>query len=143
MYKLIDPFDGKTIGFSELKIEDEAVVKTWVDASGIRQFEKRYAACEETADTPTTLFAAEEWLTIQGYSSMRLVTLLDLENKLHAASRNSPKLTATRTWINGILAAFIEHDSHRDNWPPAPFGFQETTTEAFATLTASHHDLIP
>jgi hypothetical protein len=79
---------------------------------------------------------AEEWLTIQGYTSIQLVTLLDLENKLAAASKNSPKLTATRTWIDSILSAFIENDSQRDNWPPAPFGFQETTTEAFAALTA-------
>ena len=80
--------------------------------------------------------SAEEWLTIQGYTSIQLVTLLDLENRLAAASKNSPKLTATRTWIDSILSAFIENDSQRDNWPPAPFGFQETTTEAFAALTA-------
>ena len=79
---------------------------------------------------------AEEWLTIQGYTSIQLVTILDLENKLATASKNSPKLTATRTWIDSILSAFIENDSQRDNWPPAPFGFQETTTEAFAALTA-------
>ena len=51
MYKLIDPFDGKTLGFSQLKIDDEAVVKTWIDESGVRQFEKRFAACEETDDS--------------------------------------------------------------------------------------------
>jgi hypothetical protein len=136
MYKLIDPFDGKTLGFSELKIEDEAVLRTWTDDSGQRQFETRFALCEESTDqAPCANFSAEKWLEQQGFTSVCLVTLLDLESKLIAAGRKSPKLASVRAWINTVLSGFIEDDSPRSDWPPAPFDFQETTAEAFALLT--------
>lgn len=77
---------------------------------------------------------AEEWLSSQGYSSMRLVTLLDLENQLSAVLGSSPKLTAVRAWINGILATFIQNPAPRADWPPAPFTFEETTQEAWLAL---------
>jgi hypothetical protein len=80
------------------------------------------------------LFGAEEWLANQGYSSVRLVTLLDLENQLASILGNSPKLTAVRAWINGILAAFIQTPAPKNDWPSAPFSFEETTAEAFAAL---------
>lgn len=78
---------------------------------------------------------AEEWLAVQGYSSIRLVTLLDLEHQIAAASKSSPKLTSVRAWINGILAAFVQDPTPKSDWPPAPFTFEETTQEAFGTLT--------
>jgi len=81
------------------------------------------------------LFGAEEWLANQGYSSVRLVTLLDLENQLASILGNSPKLTAVRAWINGILAAFIQNPAPKNDWPSAPFSFEETTAEAFAALS--------
>lgn len=79
-------------------------------------------------------FTAEEWLQNQGYSSMRLVTLLDLENQLASVLGSSPKLTAVRTWINGILATFIQNPAPRADWPAAPFTFEETTQEAWLAL---------
>ena len=81
-------------------------------------------------------FAAEEWLSSQGYSSMRLVTLLDLENQLASVLGNSPKLTAVRTWINGVLATFIQNPAPRADWSAAPFSFEETTQEAFSALNS-------
>jgi hypothetical protein len=78
---------------------------------------------------------AEEWLAIQGYTAIRLVALLDLEGKLAAAGKTSDKLAAVRAWINGILGAFAMDPAPRNDWTPAPFGFEETTAEAFAVLT--------
>jgi hypothetical protein len=82
-----------------------------------------------------SLFTAEEWLSSQGFSSMRLVTLLDLENQLASVLGNSPKLTAVRAWINGILATFVQDPTPKSDWPAAPFTFEETTQEAFALLS--------
>jgi hypothetical protein len=82
-----------------------------------------------------TQVTAEEWLALQSYSSIRLVTLLDLENKLAAAGKTSPKLNTARTWINGILAAFVQDPTPKSDWPAAPHTFEETTQEAFAVLT--------
>jgi hypothetical protein len=136
MYKLIDPFDGKTLGFSELKIEDEAVLRTWTDDSGQRQFETRFALCEETTEEILSVnLSAEQWLEQQGFTSVRLVALLDLESKLAASGRSSPKLASVRAWINSGLSGFVADASPRSDWPPAPFDFQETTAEAFAMLT--------
>ena len=136
MYKLIDPFDGKTLGFSELKIDDEAVLRTWTDDSGERQFETRYALCEETsAQLNSQSFSAEQWLERHGFTSVGLITLLALESQLTSTNRNSPKLSSVRSWINTVLCGFVADASSRSDWPPAPYDFQETTAEAFAKLT--------
>jgi len=90
---------------------------------------------EEAPNTPT--HTAEEWLSLSGFSSIRLVTLLDLENQLAASERVSEKLVNVRAWINSILAAYIQTPSPRSDWPQPPFTFQETTAEAFAELTAA------
>ncbi len=85
--------------------------------------------------TPSSSYTAERWLDSQGYSSIRLITLLDLENQLASVLGNSPKLTAVRAWINGILAAFVQDPTPKIDWPAAPHTFEETTQEAFALLS--------
>jgi hypothetical protein len=77
---------------------------------------------------------AEKWLEHEGFSSIRVITLLDLENKIAAVNKTSPKLTAVRAWINGILATFVQAPTPKNDWPPAPFSFEETTQEAFTVL---------
>jgi hypothetical protein len=83
-----------------------------------------------------TQLTAEEWLSSQGFSSIRLITLLDLENKLTAANKSSAKLAIVRGWINGILAAFVQDPTPKSDWTAAPHTFEETTQEAFAALAA-------
>lgn len=90
---------------------------------------------EETPTPPA--HTAEEWLSLRGFSSIQLVTLLDLENQLASAERVSEKLVNVRAWINGILAAYVQNPSPRFDWPQPPFTFQETTAEAFAELSAA------
>lgn len=79
-------------------------------------------------------FTAEEWLALQGYSSIQLVALMDTENKLHGAEKTSAKLTAVRAWIDGILASFIQNPTSQSGWPSAPFTFEEAVQEAFSLL---------
>lgn len=110
----------------------------WREGDRVVAYKFSYGSIESEniplTDFPPESVTAEEWLSAQGYSSMRLVTLLDLENQLASVLGNSPKLIAVRTWINGVLATFIQNPAPRSNWPPAPFTFEETTQEAWLAL---------
>ncbi len=79
-------------------------------------------------------YSADEWLTSQGYNSVILITLLDLENKLKEQNKNSSKLASVRSWINGILSGYIANPEPKNNWPERPFNPQETVAEAFSVL---------
>jgi hypothetical protein len=79
---------------------------------------------------------AEEWLQFKGYTSLRLLTLLDLEGKLAAAGKSSPKVNSVRGWINGILAEFATNPADKLFWDEPPFTFEETVQEALAELSA-------
>ncbi len=80
-------------------------------------------------------FTADEWLANQGYNSVILIALLDLENKLKEQNKNSFKLTSARNWINEILSEYVLNSEPKNNWQQAPFTPQETVTEAFAVLS--------
>lgn len=128
MYKLTDPFSGGLIGFSELPCTDKIIDRITQEARDI--------ICELTSEVAAPAFTAEQWLDARGFNSTRLVTLLDLESQLKAASATSPKLAGARMWINGILASFLQSPVPRSDWPEPPFNFEETTQEAFAALTS-------
>ena len=79
-------------------------------------------------------YSADEWLTNQGYNSVILITLLDLENKLKEQNKSSSKLTSVRSWINGILSEYIANPEPKNDWSVCPFNPQETIAEAFTQL---------
>lgn len=79
---------------------------------------------------------AEEWLNFKQYTSLRLLTLLDLESKLTAAGKSSPKVTAVRAWINGILAEYAMDQSDKLFWGDPPYTFEETVQEALSILNS-------
>lgn len=82
-----------------------------------------------------SLYTAEQWLANVGFTPLRLLTCLDLENKLNAMSLVSPKLNAVRQWIDQItLIAAPDPDSRRSDWPDSPFSFAEASGEALAIL---------
>lgn len=76
--------------------------------------------------------SAEAHIESQGYPAMRLVTLMDLESKLAQAGKTSPKLATVRSWLNTILGAFAANPEPRNDWPAAPFSFEEAVQEAVA-----------
>lgn len=78
--------------------------------------------------------SAEGWLVLKGYGPMQLVGLLDMESRLRAAGKSSPKMALVRAWIDTLTAAFLQSPNPRNNWPEPPHGFQETLTEAMAAL---------
>jgi hypothetical protein len=79
-------------------------------------------------------YSANEWLASQGYDSVILIALLDLENKLKEQNKSSSKLTSVRNWINVILSEYISDSEPKSDWQQAPFAPQETIAEAFAEL---------
>lgn len=85
--------------------------------------------------TPQSPFAAaDQWIERQGFSALKVIALMDIEGKLAAANKSSEKLTAVRGWLDGITASFALNPVSRDDWPAAPFRFEETVQEAIATL---------
>jgi hypothetical protein len=80
---------------------------------------------------------AEEHLAAQGYTPLRLLTCLDLEGKLRAIGKSSPKLAAVRQWLDTlILAAAANPDNARPDWPAAPHPFEAVLAEALTALNS-------
>jgi hypothetical protein len=79
---------------------------------------------------------AEEWLVYNGFTSLRLLTLLDLEGKLTAAGKTSPKVNSIRAWINSILMEYAVDQADRLTWDAPDYTFQETVQEALTILNS-------
>ena len=84
---------------------------------------------------PAPSYTAEEWITSQGYSATRLVSLLDVEAKLNAAAKVSGKASAVRGWLDTVLTTFAADPTPRNDWPVAPHAYEETIQEALTILT--------
>ena len=80
---------------------------------------------------------AEEWLSLNGYGSIRLVALLDMENKIKSAGKNSNKLSSARLWIDGIFSSFLQDSSPRSDWSLPPYSFEEISQEVFQVLLSN------
>lgn len=79
--------------------------------------------------------SAEEWLSYKGYTSLRLLSLLDTEGKLEATNKTSVKMQATRGWINALLAEYVTSPQIKLTWPEPPYSYNETMQEALTTLS--------
>jgi hypothetical protein len=90
---------------------------------------------QQIANRPKPSVTAEKHIEREGYPAIRLVTLMDLEGKLAEAGKTSAKLTAVRGWLDTILGAFAANPEPRNDWPKAPFGFEETVQDAAFTLS--------
>lgn len=84
----------------------------------------------------TTKYTAEEWVAKSGYTSTRLLTLLDLEMKLVQTGKVSNKLTAVRQWLDLLLQEYTTDQQPQTSWEIAPFSFDETVQEARAVLAS-------
>jgi len=84
----------------------------------------------------TAKYTAEQWIDNQGFSSLRLITLLDLEGKLTAANKTAVKLQSVRGWMDSLLSAYVQNPLPKLTWNPAPFTFEETVQEAFQVLAS-------
>lgn len=83
-----------------------------------------------------TGMSAEAWLAYKGYTSIRLLTLLDIERKLEAAGKTAPKLTSVRGWIDAVLMQFAMNPAPQLEWDECPYTFEETLQEALGILNS-------
>lgn len=90
----------------------------------------------DISNYPKEYVTAEEWINSQGYTPTRIVTLMDLENKLRFTNKTSQKVTAVRAWLDGILAAYVMDPTPHNNWSAAPHTFEQTVLEAFTELSS-------
>lgn len=88
----------------------------------------------QIAARPKPTVTAEKHIEKEGYPAIRLVTLMDLEEKLAQAGKTSAKLVAVRAWLDLILGAFATNPEPRNDWPKAPFDFEETVQEVASKL---------
>jgi hypothetical protein len=123
--------DGEIVSGQEKREAREAQRKAEMDAKRAELAEQRRVAAE--ANRPA--ITAEKHIEREGYPAIRLVTLMDLEGKLAEAGKTSAKLTAVRGWLDTILGAFAANPEPRNDWPKAPFGFEETVQDAAFTLS--------
>jgi hypothetical protein len=89
---------------------------------------------QQIAARPKPAVTAEKHIEREGFPAIRLVTLMDLEGKLAEAGKTSAKLVAVRSWLDAVLGAFAANPEPRNDWPEAPFGFEETVQEAVEDL---------
>jgi hypothetical protein len=82
-------------------------------------------------ETPAPTFTAEQHLESVGLSGNRQPTLLYLRQ----AGAISAKLDATEQYLNQILAMFAQDPAPRNDWPAAPFTFEQVVSEAVSSLT--------
>jgi hypothetical protein len=94
----------------------------------------------EPEPEPLPLITAEDHIARQlapgkeQFVALRISAFQDLESKLAAAGRASPKLTAMRAWIDGVVGLYATDLQPRNDWPAAPYGFEETVQEAAYVL---------
>ena len=77
---------------------------------------------------------AEEWIVYKGYTSIRLLTLFDIERKLEASGKTAPKLTSVRGWIDAVLMQFALNPAPKLEWDECPYTFEETLQQAISIL---------
>jgi hypothetical protein len=93
-----------------------------------------YFRKEQVAARPKPAITAEKHIEREGFPAIRLVTLMDLEGKLVEAGKTSAKLMAVRSWLDAVLGAFAANPEPSNEWPKAPFGFEETVQDAASKL---------
>jgi hypothetical protein len=84
---------------------------------------------------PLPTFTADEWVDAQGFAGKRPTTLLYLKLKLDAAQLTSAKLAAVQGWLDAMIVAGVTApDEKRNDYPAAPYLFEEASTEALSVL---------
>lgn len=79
---------------------------------------------------------ALEHLESVGLGSNYQPTLLYLRLNLAAANKTCAELSATETYLQGILAIFAQDQNPRNDWDMPPFTFDEVVIAAMAELTS-------
>jgi hypothetical protein len=110
------------------------------DGDKVYDYSKNYGSIQldevDTSSYPKEFVTAEEWINSQGYTPTRIVTLMDLENKLRFTNKTSQKVAEVRAWLDGILTVYVMDPTPHNNWPGSPHTFEQTVLEAFTELSS-------
>lgn len=79
---------------------------------------------------------AIEHLESVGLGSNYQPTLLYLRLNLAAANKSCAELSATETYLQGILTIFAQDQNPRNDWAMPPFSFDEVVIAAMAELSS-------
>jgi hypothetical protein len=138
-YRQSDPTDLRDL--------PQSLLDDWAAAGNPKLADWQPAPAKPAADAvwsagqwtlpPPPVATAEDHLSAQGYTPLRLLTCLDLEAKLRATGTTSAKLAAVRQWIDNLtLAAAANPDEARPDWLAAPFAFEAVLAESLAALNS-------
>jgi hypothetical protein len=86
---------------------------------------------------PPPSTTAEQHLNDQGYGGNRPTILLYQKLRLDAEQLTSPKLSAVQQWMDDmIVAAALDPNAQRPDWPAAPYPFEAVLAESLAALNS-------
>lgn len=137
MFYLIEVKDGVNVASNHPRVsgEDEAAVAAAEGLILVKPLKPEPKPRPEQPARPAKpKVAVEKWIESQGYSAIRLLTVRELEGKLLAAGKVSAKISAIRQWADGLIASFALNPEPRNDWPEAPFAFDEVVQEAVSAL---------
>lgn len=84
-------------------------------------------------------YTAEQWIEQQGYGqTVRLIALTNYETQIRELQLSiPPKLAAIRQWLEQIFQLYAAQPQARpaNQWPPAPYPFEEVVQEIVAILS--------
>lgn len=100
--------------------------------------EQKKASVRQQQKAKLKPLSVEEWVSLSGFSPLKVVALMDIESKLKAAGKQCAKITAVRQWLDTITASFVLNPAPRNDWPDAPHSFEETIQEAVSVLSETH-----
>jgi len=138
-YRISDPSDLRDI--------HQSIILKWAEANNPKLTEWIPAPVKPTDSAvwnaghwiipapPAT--TAEDHLAAEGYTPIRLLTCLDIEGKLNAAGKASPKLSAVRQWLDSITVYVASNPvESRYDWGAAPFQFDQVLSEALTIINS-------
>jgi hypothetical protein len=135
-YRISDPNDVRDLGEQ---------MAAWELADNPKRFDWAVQSAPPSVDAvwtdgawivpPLPTFTADEWVDAQGFAGKRPTTLLYLKLKLDAAQLTSAKLAAVQGWLDAMIVAGVTApDEKRNDYPAAPYLFEEASTEALSVL---------
>jgi hypothetical protein len=78
---------------------------------------------------------AEQWLAMQGLTSLMVQALTRLEQKIILSGKPlGTKMSAVKDWLENIMDLWSESSEPRLNWQTIPYTPEETVAEAKQTL---------
>lgn len=84
----------------------------------------------KATELPNRSYSAEEWVN-KYFTNLEVIALMRLEQSILSQNKTlGPKMQAVKQWLENMLFA-----SPSNNFPPSPYGYLETSSEASQTIS--------